>query len=134
MRVLQPLSKVEAGVANFPRLELLCRLFLGLFVGFFCVTAALFVRYVVSANPLPQVAVLQSKSASQAASGRAPAVPFLSASQHQPATPSQNTEERTLIASSTSTIVTFIAAAVTNFLSWWKDRAKASRSKQDASR
>lgn len=30
---------------HLSRLELICRLLLGLFVGFFCVTAALFVRY-----------------------------------------------------------------------------------------
>ena len=109
-------------MANFTRLELFCRLFLGLFVGFFCITAALFVRYK-STNQLPQVTVMQSKSASQAFSGSAPAVPFSSASQSlQPATPSLDTEEKTLIASSTSTLVTFIAAAVANFLSWRKDK------------
>jgi hypothetical protein len=52
-------------VENFKRLGLFCRLFLCLFVGFFCVTAALFVRYM-SVEQLPQVTVLQSKNASQA--------------------------------------------------------------------
>jgi hypothetical protein len=119
-------------VANSTRVELFCRLFLGLFVGFFCITAALFVRYM-SANQLPQVTVVQ-KSASQALSGSAPAVPFSSASQYQPTTPSLDTEEKTLIASSASTIVTFIVAAVTNFLSWRKDKAKATKEMRDASR
>ncbi|MHB9841666.1 hypothetical protein Q8F57_043475 [Paraburkholderia terrae] len=104
---------------NFTRLGLFCRLFLGLFVGFFCVTAALFVRYM-SAEQLPQVTVLQSKNASQALSGSAPAVPFTSAFPLQSTTPSLHTEEKTLIASSASTFVAFIAAAVTNFLSWRK--------------
>jgi hypothetical protein len=120
-------------VANSTRLELFCRLFLGLFVGFFCITATLFVRYM-SASQLPQVTVAQSKSASQALSGSAPAVPFSSASRYQPTTPSLDTEEKTLIASSTSTIVTFIAAAVTNLLSWRKDKAKATKEKRDAYR
>ncbi|WP_143062387.1 hypothetical protein [Paraburkholderia diazotrophica] len=135
MSVLQPSSKVEAGVANFPRLDLLCRLFLGLFVGFFCVTAALFSRYIISADQSPQVTVVQSKSASQALSGGASAVPLSSAAQHPSSTtPSRDAEEKTLIASSTSTIVTFIAAAVISFLTWRKDRARASKSKRDASR
>jgi hypothetical protein len=120
-------------VANFTRLELFCRLFLGLFVGFFCITATLFERYM-SANQLPQVTVVQSKSASQALSGSAPAVPLSSASRYQPTTPSLDTEEKTLIASSASTIVTFIAAAVTNLLSWRKDKPKATKEKRDASR
>jgi len=120
-------------VANSTRVELFCRLLLGLFVGFFCITAALFVRYM-SANQLPQVTVVQLKTASQALSGSAPAVPFSSASQYQPTTPSLDTEEKTLIASSASTIVTFIVAAVTNFLSWRKDRAKATKEMRDASR
>jgi len=120
-------------VANSTRVELFCRLLLGLFVGFFCITAALFVRYM-SANQLPQVTVVQLKNASQALSGSAPAVPFSSASQYRPTTPSLDTEEKTLIASSASTIVTFIVAAVTNFLSWRKDRAKATKEMRDASR
>jgi hypothetical protein len=86
-------------VANSTRVELFCRLLLGLFVGFFCITAALFVRYM-SANQLPQVTVVQLKNASQALSGSAPTVPFSSASQYQPTTPSLDTEEKTLIASS----------------------------------
>ena len=39
---------------HLSRLELICRLLLGLFVGFFCVTAALFVRYN-AANHVAQV-------------------------------------------------------------------------------
>ena len=120
-------------MANSTRLDLFCRLFLGLFVGFFCITAALFVRYL-SGNQLPQVTVVQSKSASQPLSGSAPAVPFSPASRYQPTTPSPHTEEKTLIASSASTIVTFIAAAVTNLLSWRKRKAKAIKEKRDASR
>jgi hypothetical protein len=120
-------------VENFTRLGLFCRLFLGLFVGFFCVTAALFVRYM-SAEQLPQVTVLQSKNASQALSGSAPAVSFTSAFPLQPTTPSLHTEEKTLIASSASTFVAFIAAAVTNFLSWRKDRANAVKEKRGPSR
>ena len=120
-------------MANSTRLELFCRLFIGVFVGFFCITAALFVRYM-SGNQLPQVTVLQSKGASQPLSGSGPAVPFPSASPHKPTTPSLDTEEKTLIASSASTIVTFIAAAVTNFLRWRKDKAKAIKEKRDASR
>src|SRR5579864_1406235 len=131
--VRQPSTKTEAGVANSTRLKLFCRLFLGLFVGFFCITAALFVRYM-SRNQLPQVTVVQSKSTSQPLSGSVPAVPFSSASPYQPTTPSPDAEEKTLIASSASTIVTFIAAAVTNFLSWRKDKAKAIKEKRDASR
>ncbi|WP_131542686.1 hypothetical protein [Paraburkholderia hospita] len=120
-------------MANSTRLELFCRFFLGVFVGFFCITAALFVRYI-SGNQLPQVTAVQPKSASQLLSGSAPAVPFSSASSHKPTTPSRDTEEKTLIASSAATIVTFIAAAVTNFLIWRKDKAKAIREKRDASR
>jgi hypothetical protein len=120
-------------VENFKRLGLFCRLFLGLFVGFFCVTAALFVRYM-SVEQLPQVTVLQSKNASQALSGSAPAVSFTSAFPLQPTTPSLHTEEKTLIASSASTFVAFIAAAVTNFLSWRKDRANAVKEKRGPSR
>ena len=108
-------------MSNPIRLELFCRLFLGLFVGFFCVTAALVVRYR-SATQQPQVIVVQSKSTSQALPRSAAAVPFSSASQSQAATPSLDTEERTLIASSASTFVTFIAAVVTNFLSWREDK------------
>ncbi|SAL85753.1 hypothetical protein AWB74_07424 [Caballeronia arvi] len=119
-------------MAHPTKLELFCRLFLGLFVGFFCLTTALFLRYT-SANQLPQVPVVQSKSASQAVSGSAPAVPFSSAFRYQPATLSLETDEETLIASSASTIVVFIAAAVANFLSWRKDKAKASKEKRDAS-
>lgn len=121
MRARKPSTTTEAGVANFTRLELFCRLFLGLFVGFFCITAALFVRYM-SANPLPEVAVVQSKSASQTLSGSAPAASSSSASRSRPATPSPDTREMTLIASSTSTLVTFIAAAVAHLLSGGKGK------------
>ena len=110
-------------MANSIRLELLCRLFLGLFVGFFCVTAVLFVRSK-SANLLPQVTVEQSKGPSQALSGSSPAVPFSSASQSQRAAPLLDAQEKTLIASSASTLVTFIAAVVANFLSWRKDKRR----------
>ena len=110
-------------MANSIRLELLCRLFLGLFVGFFCVTAVLFVRSK-SANLLPQVTVEQPKGASQALSGSSPAVPRSSASQSQRAAPLLDAEEKTLIASSASTLVTFIAAVVANLLSWRKDRRR----------
>ena len=120
-------------VENFTRLGLFCRLFLGLFVGFFCVTAALFVRYT-SEEQLPQVLVAQSKNASQTMSGSAPAVPFRSAIPHQPTTPPLDTEEKTLIASSASTFVAFIAAAVTNVLIRRKDRANAVKEKRDPSR
>ncbi|CAB3808942.1 hypothetical protein LMG28614_06918 [Paraburkholderia ultramafica] len=120
-------------MTNSTRLDLFCRLFLGLFVGSFCITAALFVRYL-SGNQLPQATVVQSKSASQPLSQSAPAVAFSSASPYQPTTPSLDTEEKTLIASSATTIVTFIAAVVTNFLSWRKDKAKAIYEKRDASR
>lgn len=106
---------------NSVRLELFCRLFLGLFVGFFGVTAVLFVRYE-SGSQLPQLNVARSKSASQALAANAPAVPFSSASQSRPATQLPATEEKTLIASSTSTLVTFIAAVVANLLSWRKDK------------
>ncbi|MGF6971024.1 hypothetical protein OKW43_008119 [Paraburkholderia sp. WC7.3g] len=119
-------------MTNSTRLELFCRLFLGLFVGFFCITAALFVRYM-SGTQLPQVTVVQS-STSQPLSGSVTAVPLSSASPYQPTTPSPDTGEKTLIASSASTIVTFIAAAVTNFLSWRKDKTKAIKEKRDASR
>ncbi|HKT99092.1 MAG TPA: hypothetical protein VJS30_21605 [Paraburkholderia sp.] len=108
---------------HFNRLELFCRLFLGLFVGFFCVTAALFVRYK-TANHLPQVTAVQSKGASQALAANAPAKTFASASQVRPATPSLDPEERILITSSTSTIVTFIAAMVANLLSWRKGKRR----------
>lgn len=114
-------------MTNSMRLELFCRLFLGLFVGFLCVTAVLFVRYE-SANRLPQM-IVQSKGASQPLSASAPAVPSSSASQSQPAVPSLNAEERTLIASSTSTFVTFIAAVVVNVLSWRKDKRRRRPSK-----
>lgn len=120
-------------MANSTRLELFCRLFLGLFVGFSCITAALFVRYT-SGSPLPQVTVVQSKSTSQPLSGSVPAVPFSSASPYQPTTPSPDTKEKTLIASSASTIVTFVAAAVTHFLRWRKDKTKAIKEKRDVSR
>ncbi len=116
-------------MTNSMRLELFCRLFLGLFVGFLCVTAVLFVRYE-SANRLPQM-IVQSKGASQPLSASAPAVPSSSASQSQPAVPSLNAEERTLIASSTSTFVTFIAAVVVNVLSWRKDKRWRRPSKRD---
>ena len=105
------------------RLDLLCRLLLGLFVGFFCITAALFARYK-SANPLPQVIVVQSKSASQALSGDAATVPSSSASRSQLATRPLDAQEKALIASSASTLVTFIATVVANFLSWRKDRRR----------
>lgn len=105
------------------RLELFCRLFLGLFVGFFCVTAGLFVRYK-AVNHAPQVSATQFRGASQAMSLRAPAKHLASASasapasRAQPATPSLGPDERILITSSTSTLVTFIAAAVANVMSW----------------
>ena len=118
---------------NSTRLGLFCRLFLGLFVGFFCITATLFVRYM-SANQLTQVTIAQSNSASHPRLGSTLAVPFSSASRHQPATPSPDIEERTLIASSVSTLVAFIAAAVTNFLSWWKDKVNATKENRDSSR
>ena len=118
---------------NSTRLGLFCRLFLGLFVGFFCITATLFVRYM-SANQLAQVTIAQSKGASQAWLGSTPAVRFSSASRHPPTTPSSDIEEKTLIASSVSTLVAFIAAAVTNFLSWWKDKANATKENRDSSR
>ncbi|KAA1014508.1 hypothetical protein FVF58_06645 [Paraburkholderia panacisoli] len=120
-------------MANSTRLELFCRLFLGLFVGFFCITAALSVRYM-SGNQLPQVTFVQSKSTSHPLSGSVPAAPFSSASPYQPTMSSPDAEKKALIASSASTIVTFIAAAVTNFLSWRKDKAKAIKEKRDASR
>lgn len=102
---------------NTARLELFCRLFLGLFVGFFCVTAALFVRYKTVTHP-QQVTAVQSEGASQTPSASALARPFVPASRSQRATPSLQPEERILITSSTSTFVTFIAAAVANFMSW----------------
>ena len=110
---------------NTARLELFCRLFLGLFVGFFCVTAALFVRYKTVTHP-QQVTAVQSEGASKAPSrtpSRTPSAsalarPFVPASRSQRATPSLQPEERILITSSTSTFVTFIAAAVANFMSW----------------
>ena len=120
-------------MAKFTRLEVFCRLFLGLFVGFFCVTAALFVRYI-SADQLPQVTVLKLKSASPALLASAPAAPFSSASQLQPKTSSLDTEEETLIASSASTLVAFIAAAVTKLLSWRKDKANATKETRSSSR
>lgn len=106
-------------MANSLRLELFCRLFLGLFVGFFCVTAALFVRYK-WASPLPQATFAHAKgaSASRTLPGSAPAATFSSVSQSQPATPSPDAGEKTLLASSASTVVTFIAAAVANFMYW----------------
>ena len=97
------------------------------------ITTALFVRYI-SGNQWPQVTAVQSKSASPPLSGSAPAVPFTSAFPLQPTTPSLHTEEKTLIASSASTFVAFIAAAVTNFLSWRKDRANAVKEKRGPSR
>lgn len=42
IRVRQPSTKTEAGVAHSTRLELFCRLFLGLFVGFFFALPPLF--------------------------------------------------------------------------------------------
>jgi nucleoid DNA-binding protein len=91
-------------------------------------------RALLSGNLLPQVTAVQSKSASPPLSGSAPAVPFSSASPHKPPTPSLDTEEKTLIALSASTIVTFIAVAVASFLSRRKDKAKAIKEKRDASR
>ena len=115
------------------RLELFCRLFLGLFVGFFCVTAGLFVRYK-TANHAPQVAAAQSKGASQALPAQAPARLFasasasvpasVSASRSPPVTPSLDPDERMLITSSTSTLVAFIAAAVANVMSWRRSRRR----------
>jgi hypothetical protein len=113
-------------VANSIRLELFCRLFLGLFVGFFCITALLFVRYKYANHP-PQVTVAQSKGASQTLSGSAPAVAFSSASQPRPATPLLDAEQRTLLTSSASTLVAFIAAVVVNFMSWKEKRGRRSR-------
>ena len=115
------------------RLRLLCRLFLGLFVGFFCITAALFLRYM-SANQLQQVNVAQSKSASQALLESASTPQLSSAFQHQPITHSRDAAKRTLIASSASTFLAFIAAAATNFLSWRKDNANATKENRDSSR
>ncbi|QBR02930.1 hypothetical protein [Paraburkholderia pallida] len=108
---------------NFTRLELFCRLFLGLFVGFFCVTAALFVRYKV-ASPLVQIPAVQLKSATQAVASGAPSRPVESAARLRPATPSLEPEERILITSSTSTLVTFVAAVVANLLSWRKGKRR----------
>lgn len=104
-------------MANSIRLELICRLLLGLFVGFFCITAVLFVRYK-SANPIPQMNIEQAKGRSQASSASAAAVPLSSVSTSQPATPLLDSEQKTLITSSTSTLVAFIAAVVANLLSW----------------
>jgi hypothetical protein len=106
---------------NFTRLELFCRLFLGLFVGFFCVTAALFVRYK-AANPLAQVTLVQSRSASQSVATGAPAKAFASASRSQPATLSLAPEQSILITSSTSTVVTFLAALVAHVMNWSKGK------------
>ncbi|WP_179401333.1 hypothetical protein [Burkholderia guangdongensis] len=110
-------------MANLTRLELFCRLFLGLFVGFFCVTAMLFVRDELPSS-LPQGAAVQPKNATRALPGGAPAVRFSSVSPSQPAAPSPDAKEKVLIASSTSTLVTFIAAAVANFLGWRKGRQR----------
>ncbi|WP_028218150.1 hypothetical protein [Paraburkholderia oxyphila] len=106
---------------NFTRLELFCRLFLGLFVGFFCVTAALFVRYKV-ASPLVQIPAVQLKSATQTVAGGAPSKPLAPVAKLRPAMPSLKPEERILITSSTSTLVAFIAAVVANLLSWRKGK------------
>lgn len=122
----RPLSATEIEMANSMKLELLCRLFLGLFVGFFCITALLFVRYK-PANSLPQVPVEQSKGISHGLPRSIPAVPVSSASQSQGAATVLDVEARTLIASSASTVVTFIALAVASFLSWRKDKRRRPR-------
>lgn len=108
-------------MGNATRLELFCRLFLGLFVWFFCVTAALFVRYRTANHP-QQVTAVQSNDTSRALPASAPAKSFASSSQRaaRPLEP----EERILITSSTSTLVTFIAAAVANCMSWWERRRR----------
>ncbi|KND57423.1 hypothetical protein BSCH_01479c [Candidatus Paraburkholderia schumanniana] len=125
-------TQTEAGVTSSKTLELICRLFVGLFVGFFCVTAVLFVHYI-SADTRSQVSVVRSKSASPALLGSAPAVPFSSASEHRQSTPSLDSEERTLIASSASTLVAFIAVAVTSFLSWRKGKTNTTKENRNAS-
>ncbi|MFX1676963.1 hypothetical protein PWR63_32825 [Paraburkholderia sp. A2WS-5] len=99
------------------RLELLCRLFIGLFVGFFCVTTALFVRYK-SMHPLPQVAAVQSSGASPALPRGTAIMSFSAATQSSRSAPPLKSAQMTLIASSSSTVVTFIAALVVNLMSW----------------
>ena len=108
---------------NFNRLELICRLLLGLFVGFFCVTAGLFVRYK-TANHVPQVTAVQSSGTSHALAASAPARPIASASQSHRVTPRLDPQVSILITSSTSTVVTFIAALVANLLSWRKGKRR----------
>lgn len=103
-------------MTNLTRLELFRRLFLGLCVGFFCVTAALFLRDR-SANQLPRVIAVSSGGASRASPGSAPKAA---------STPLQlDAAEKALIASSTSTLVTVIAVVVTNFLSWRRRKREA---------
>ncbi|MDR3095995.1 MAG: hypothetical protein LBV73_02860 [Paraburkholderia sp.] len=105
------------------RLELFCRLFLGLFVGFFCVTTALFVRYKL-AHQLPPVTVVQLNGASHAAPGGAAAMPVSRAARSRRATPLLDRGTSVLIASSSSTVVTFIAALVVNLLNWRRSRRR----------
>lgn len=116
---------------NFTRLELICRLLLGLFVGFFCVTVGLFVRYK-AANHLPQAAAVQYKGASRALAAGTPARPFASAARAQPVTPPLDPEQRMLITSSTSTFVAFVAAVVANVLSWCKGKRRRRPHKRSA--
>ena len=129
----EPLTTTEADVAHSLRLELFCRLFLGLFVGFFCVTAALFVRDK-WAVPLPHATVVQPKGApaprvSSVSPGSAPAVSIPPAARFRPTTPPMDAAEKTLLASSASTFVTFIAAAVASFLNW-KTNARGRRARK----
>jgi len=88
-----------------------------------------FARSVISAKQQRQSPLCSQKAHRKPCREAIPQSNFHLHCNTNPTTPSSDTKEKTLIVSLTSTTVAFIAAAMTNFLSWWKGQGEGGESK-----